>query len=375
MRKVTTISLNNNAYPIEEEGYEALRAYFATAERNLAGNPDRAEILADLEQAIGEKCRACLGAHKSVVTHAEVTRILAEMGPVVSPADAAAAGSTGASSTGADSASHSTGNASSGTTRKRLYRLEEGRMWAGVCTGLGAYMGFDPVWVRVAFILLTIFTSGILILVYIALCFIIPMAETAEERAAAHGAPFNAQELIDSIKKKSDGLKDGTTRKERRARRRMQPHYWSLHEGEREARPGYVARITGGVLLPVLTILSAAWFVAMAVVLLAVWGGYVYPDLGLWSAQDFNPQLPLWAAIGLVLVVFALVGMPLSAGRRAAIYYANGGHTHGWAAAWSALLWIALVVAAFLVAWQFVPNLPELIRGLLQQPTYTAGWI
>lgn len=195
MRKVTTISLNSNAYPVEEEGYEALRSYLATAERNLAGNPDRTEILADLEQAIGEKCRACLGAHKTVVTHEEVARILAEMGPVVSPSEGAAAGTPGAASTGE-------GTASSGAARKRLYRLDEGRMWAGVCTGLGAYFGFDPVWVRVAFILLTIFTSGILILVYIGLCFVIPKAETAEERAAAHGAPFNAQELIDSIKKK-----------------------------------------------------------------------------------------------------------------------------------------------------------------------------
>ncbi len=369
MRKVTTISLNSNAYAIEEEGYEALRSYLATAERNLAGNPDRTEILADLEQAIGEKCRSCLGAHKTVVTHEEVARILAEMGPVVSPAEGAAAGTTGTASPGA-------GSASSGATRKRLYRLEEGRMWAGVCTGLGAYFGFDPVWVRVAFILLTIFTSGILILVYIGLCFVIPTAETAEERAAAHGAPFNAQELIDSIKKKSDGLRGGSRSKDRRARRRMQRHYWSVGETDIDSRPGYAARITGGVLLPVLTVLSAAWFVTMTIALLAVWGGHIYPELvGPWSAFSWEPWVPRWAAIALVLVIFALVGMPLAAGRRAAIYYANGGSAHGWAHAWSGLLWIALVGAAFLFAWQVVPDLPEVIRGLLQAPPYSAGWI
>jgi phage shock protein PspC (stress-responsive transcriptional regulator) len=369
MRKVTTISLNSNAYAIEEEGYEALRSYLATAERNLAGNPDRAEILADLEQAIGEKCRACLGAHKTVVTHGEVARILAEMGPVVSPAEGAAAGTDGTASPGA-------GTASPGSARKRLYRLEEGSMWAGVCTGLGAYLGFDPVWVRVAFILLTIFTSGILILVYIGLCFVIPKAETAEERAAANGAPFNAQELIDSIKKKSDRLKDGSRRKERRARRTLQPHYWSVGETDGDVRPGYAARITGGLLLPVLTVLSAAWFVTMAIALLAVWGGYVFPDLvGPWSAYSWDPWVPRWAAVALVLVIFALVGMPLAAARRTAIYYANGGRSHGWAHAWSGLLWIALVGAAFLFAWQVVPNLPEVIRGLLQTPPYSAGWI
>jgi phage shock protein PspC (stress-responsive transcriptional regulator) len=371
MRKVTTISLNSNAYQIEEEGYEALRSYLATAERNLAGNPDRSEVLADLEQAIGEKCRAFLGAHKTVVTHEEVGQILADMGPVVSPSESAASSGSGSTAPGAGT----TSAAASGSARKRLYRLEDGRMWAGVCTGLGAYFGFDPVWVRVAFILLTLFTSGIFILIYIGLCFVIPMAETAEERAAAHGAPFNAQELIDSIKKKSDGLKGNAHRKERRAQRRMRRHYWAVQEGDHASRPGYFARITGGLLLPVMTVLSAAWFVAMAITLLAVWGGYVHPELGPWSGQAWDPQLPRWVAIALVFVVFALIGMPLAAGRRAAAYYANGGRAHGWADAWSGLLWVAIVVAAFLVAWQYVPNLQELIRGLLQAPTYAAGWI
>ena len=56
MRKVTTINLNNNAYQIDEDGYEALRAYLDTAARALANNPDREEILSDLEQAIADKC-------------------------------------------------------------------------------------------------------------------------------------------------------------------------------------------------------------------------------------------------------------------------------------------------------------------------------
>ena len=84
MRKVTTINLNNNAYQIDEDGYDALRAYLENAARALANNPDREEILADLEQAIADKCRLTLGAHKTVVSGAEIQRILKEMGPVSS---------------------------------------------------------------------------------------------------------------------------------------------------------------------------------------------------------------------------------------------------------------------------------------------------
>ena len=40
---------------------------------------------------------------------------------------------------------------------KRLYRLRDGRVVAGVCAGLAAYFGVDPTLVRLAFALLTVF--------------------------------------------------------------------------------------------------------------------------------------------------------------------------------------------------------------------------
>src|ERR1700761_661377 len=82
MRTVITISLNGNAYQLDAVGYDALRAYLQVAEQRLAGNPDQEEILADLEQAIADKCSRYLGPHKNVVSAAEVTEVLREMGPV-----------------------------------------------------------------------------------------------------------------------------------------------------------------------------------------------------------------------------------------------------------------------------------------------------
>ena len=46
MQKVISINLNGNAYQLDESGYDALREYLTVAERELAINPDRAEILA-----------------------------------------------------------------------------------------------------------------------------------------------------------------------------------------------------------------------------------------------------------------------------------------------------------------------------------------
>ena len=82
MQKVISINLNGNAFQLEERGYDALRAYLTRAEEELESNPDRAEIVADLEQAIADKCQRYLAPHKTVVTAAEVDRIVAEMGPV-----------------------------------------------------------------------------------------------------------------------------------------------------------------------------------------------------------------------------------------------------------------------------------------------------
>src|SRR5689334_20381693 len=140
MRKVTTINLNNNAYQIDEDGYDALRAYLENAARALANNPDREEILADLEQAIADKCRLTLGAHKTVVSGAEIDRILKEMGPVAGGEESVGNGASDSSSTAGTSGA-SSGGASAGFHPRRLYRISEGMRWAGICTGIAAYVG------------------------------------------------------------------------------------------------------------------------------------------------------------------------------------------------------------------------------------------
>lgn len=87
MERVVSVNLNGRAYQLEEAAYEALRAYLDRARATLADNPDQAEIVADLEQAIADKCGAYMNAHKQVVAGAEMGAILDEMGPVDGAAD------------------------------------------------------------------------------------------------------------------------------------------------------------------------------------------------------------------------------------------------------------------------------------------------
>ncbi len=59
---------------------------------------------------------------------------------------------------------------------KRLTRVEDGKVIAGVCGGLARYLGVDATVVRVVFVLLGLFAAGLLI--YLILWLIMP-AETA----------------------------------------------------------------------------------------------------------------------------------------------------------------------------------------------------
>jgi phage shock protein C len=56
---------------------------------------------------------------------------------------------------------------------KRLYRIRDGRLVAGVCAGLAAYFGIDPTLVRLGFVVLTFF-GGLGILLYLGAWLVIP---------------------------------------------------------------------------------------------------------------------------------------------------------------------------------------------------------
>jgi phage shock protein PspC (stress-responsive transcriptional regulator) len=201
MQKVITINLNGNAYQLDEQGYEALRAYLAHAEAQLGGNPDATEILRDLEHSIAEKCLRLLGPGKGVVTTAEIAQILREIGPVES------AGS-GPQSVPSERIPQP----------KRLYQIREGAMVSGVANGLAAYFNIDPTIVRVAFVVAAVvemmhYKHEVPVLavgLYLLLVFIVPYAKTSEQRAAAQGAsaglPYKFQNAVEKVKAKIPGL-------------------------------------------------------------------------------------------------------------------------------------------------------------------------
>jgi phage shock protein PspC (stress-responsive transcriptional regulator) len=78
---------------------------------------------------------------------------------------------------------------SNGPRPRRLYRLSEGKMIAGVCAGLAAYLGLDVGLTRAIAVIAGVFTGFFLIVpLYVMLTFLVPLARTSTEIAAARGA-------------------------------------------------------------------------------------------------------------------------------------------------------------------------------------------
>jgi len=64
----------------------------------------------------------------------------------------------------------------SGVTELRLYRLREGKVIGGVCAGVAARWGWDPILLRLALIAMVFFGAGVVIPLYLAAWIVIPKA-------------------------------------------------------------------------------------------------------------------------------------------------------------------------------------------------------
>lgn len=476
MRTVITISLNGNAYQLDAAGYEALRAYLRVAEQRLDGNPDQTEILADLEQAIADKCGRYLRPHKNVVSAEEVAVVLKEMGPVDGGASEAAAhtvgvatgepyvaaaqgtaagqndstggapasggstgeapngetghrspagtpggasgpeergsagtagsfganyrgaagqgggpGGAGVSGAGGDGSSANTSGsagAASGTSNsaepaKRLYLIREGALIAGVCKGLAAYLNIDVSIVRVVFVLVALLSWGGWILIYLVMMFAIPYAETSEQHAAAHGWPFNAEELVARAKAHYAQFRDNEKfrRQEWREQRRMWKFQrkqwkeqrrdwegWGSANGVPPPMPGWVgqqpsnptSQVMHGVLSPIVELLGAVLFITFLIALFTLIARHTI--FGWWLPHE----VPWWLGIVILAIVYRAIAAPLHRARYAAYYGAP--FAYGWVALWGALVWVALLGFLSWLAWQHWPDVQEAFQQILQ------GW-
>jgi phage shock protein PspC (stress-responsive transcriptional regulator) len=186
MKRVIQASLNRNPYSLEEDAYARLEVYLAESAAALAANPDREEILLDLEQAVADQCRRRLPPQATVITLAELGPALEEIGPVSVP------------------------TSEEGRTKEKiaietgpvLQQISQGAWVSGVCLGLARYLRAEVTLIRVIALALLFFTGGSAALVYAVFTALLPFAEIDPHGPPPGKIPSKLREWIESIRRR-----------------------------------------------------------------------------------------------------------------------------------------------------------------------------
>ena len=172
MDKTIDIGLSGHTarYRLNEDAYDRLSEYLDRAAARLRDDPDKTEVLSDLERSVGDKLATLLGTEDRVVTATDIDGVLMQIGAV----------DTGRESSADEG--HAAGEPPRSTRPpgRRLHRVREGQQIFGVCAGLAEYAEIDVAWVRTLFVFAALLTAGLFVLVYVAMAFILPVASTNE---------------------------------------------------------------------------------------------------------------------------------------------------------------------------------------------------
>ena len=218
MKEVMNIGIGGKSFVVETSAYEILKDYLELFSSKIKPG-ESSEVMEDIESRIAELCSENISAYKNVVTESIVVKIVTQLGlpngesyrPFQGAASGAAKGATG---TSAGSSAGSATGTSAGTSGaysgaagaaygagaeeqrvpKKLFRDSDDKMIGGVCSGLGFYLGADPVLVRVLFLIALLFgTLGFW--VYLIIWIVAPLAVNPVQKCEMRGLAPTAENL------------------------------------------------------------------------------------------------------------------------------------------------------------------------------------
>jgi phage shock protein PspC (stress-responsive transcriptional regulator) len=155
MKKTINISLSGIVFFVEEDAYEVLKNYLESVKQYFARFDDKDEIYADIENRIAELLFDKAGSQTQAVNQDDINFIIKTLGKVsdfeINEEEIY----------GTETGSKDNNNASSAFNANRhsyekqeLYRDLNNKLVAGFCAGIANYLGIDPFWVRLPFVLL-----------------------------------------------------------------------------------------------------------------------------------------------------------------------------------------------------------------------------
>lgn len=171
MKEITRIHLAQTPFNVELPAKQELETYLAAIEASLHGDEDSLkEIEARMVELLNEN--GVIG--EKVVTYDTVQIIKTRLG---SPSEFADGNEVEVDASGRM------------TNEKRLMRDNDQAMIGGVLGGIAAYFGVNPLWVRLAAIVVALASLGTAVLLYIVLWITVPEAKTAADKLQMRGLP------------------------------------------------------------------------------------------------------------------------------------------------------------------------------------------
>ena len=190
MKKTVNINLAGTFFHIDEDAFAKLSRYLEAVKKSISDPVGGDEIIQDIEARIAELFSEKLEINTQVISTRELDAIIKIMGQpedYIMDEDAAQTNSA-------------TGNQTKGetTSNKQLFRDSDNKFIAGVCSGLGHYLGLEVIWVRLFWIFLSFVTTGFGVIAYLLFWILVPGAQTTSEKLKMTGEPIN----ISNIEKK-----------------------------------------------------------------------------------------------------------------------------------------------------------------------------
>ncbi len=193
MKRNLRINISGRLFNIDEDAYQELNQYLTRLKTHFGNSESAHEIMADIESRISEMFQEKHENSESVIDNLRVQEAIKAMGEPGEIDD--------------ENEEKSSAPKFENTTyygKRRVYRDGDNKVVGGVSSGLAAYFNIDPLWLRLAFVVLTF--SGMSILVYIILWIVIPEAKTTAQKLEMRGEPINLENIEKSIKDELNDL-------------------------------------------------------------------------------------------------------------------------------------------------------------------------
>lgn len=198
MNKTVNINLAGIFFHIDEDAYLKLQRYLEAIKHSFTDSQGRSEIIADIEARIAELFTERIQNEKQVVGTKLVDEVITIMGQ---PEDYLVD----------DEIFEDEPKASerqSYKSTKKLYRDTDNSYIGGVAAGLSHYLGIEPIWTRLIWLLFALGSGGTFIFIYLIFWALVPEAKTTAEKLTMTGDPVNISNIEKKIKGGIDSVSE-----------------------------------------------------------------------------------------------------------------------------------------------------------------------